>query len=111
MIFIGPSWKPFASFGDKINTKRLARSLGVPIVPGSDRPIYDEMEAEHIAKSVFEFQEGQGIERPWFMVKASAGGGGMGNWRKFTILTSSVRFTAGFAIMPLRQFKRRGRFD
>jgi len=78
MIFIGPSWKIIRELGDKINTKRLARSLGVPTVPGSDRPIYDEMEAEHIAKSVFEFQEGQGIERPLVLVKASAGGGGMG---------------------------------
>ena len=46
MIFLGPSWKIIRELGDKINTKRLARSLGVPTVPGSDRPIYDEMEAE-----------------------------------------------------------------
>ena len=78
MIFIGPSWKIIRELGDKINTKRLARSLGVPTVPGSDRPIYDEMEAERIAKSVFEFQEQQGIQRPLVLVKASAGGGGMG---------------------------------
>ena len=78
MIFIGPSWKIIRELGDKINTKRLARSLGVPTVPGSDRPIYDETEAEHIAKSVFEFQEQQGITHPLVLVKASAGGGGMG---------------------------------
>lgn len=78
MIFIGPSWKIIRELGDKINTKRLARSLKVPTVPGSDRPIYDELEAERIAKSVFDFQESQGIERPLVLVKASAGGGGMG---------------------------------
>ena len=78
MIFIGPSWKIIRELGDKINTKRLARSLGVPTVPGSDRPIYDEMEAEHIAKDIFEFQAQQGIKRPLVLVKASAGGGGMG---------------------------------
>lgn len=78
MIFIGPSWKIIRELGDKINTKRLARSLKVPTVPGSDRPIYDEMEAERIAKSVFDFQEAQGIARPLVLVKASAGGGGMG---------------------------------
>ncbi len=78
MIFIGPSWKIIRELGDKINTKRLARSLNVPTVPGSDRPIYDELEAERIAKSVFEFQEAQGIQRPLVLVKASAGGGGMG---------------------------------
>lgn len=78
LIFIGPSWKIIRELGDKINTKRLARGLGVPTVPGSDRPIYDEMEAERIAKTVFEFQAQQGIERPLVLVKASAGGGGMG---------------------------------
>lgn len=78
MIFIGPYWKIIRELGDKINTKRLARSLNVPTVPGSDRPIYDEQEAERIAKSVFEFQLAQGIDRPLVLVKASAGGGGMG---------------------------------
>ncbi|MDL2207266.1 acetyl-CoA carboxylase biotin carboxylase subunit [Desulfovibrio sp. OttesenSCG-928-M16] len=78
LLFIGPSWRVIRELGDKINTKRLARSLGVPTVPGSDKPIYDEMEAEKIARSLYEFQEQQGIERPVVLVKASAGGGGMG---------------------------------
>ena len=78
MIFIGPSWKIIRELGDKINTKRLARSLGVPTVPGSDRPIYEEVEAERIAKSLFEFQVEQGVTHPLVLVKASAGGGGMG---------------------------------
>jgi Acetyl/propionyl-CoA carboxylase, alpha subunit len=78
MTFIGPSWQVIRDLGDKINTKRLARSLGVPTVPGSDRAIYDEMEAEAIAESLFEFQANMGIKRPVVLVKASAGGGGMG---------------------------------
>ncbi len=78
LIFIGPSWRVIRELGDKINTKRLARSLGVPTVPGSDKPIYDEMEAEKVARSLYEFQQQQGIERPVVLVKASAGGGGMG---------------------------------
>ena len=78
MIFLGPSWKIIRELGDKINTKRLARSLGVPTVPGSDRPIYDEMEAENIAEDVFDFQLQQGIDHPLVLIKASAGGGGMG---------------------------------
>ena len=41
LIFIGPSWQVIRDLGDKINTKRLARSLDVPTVPGSDRPIFD----------------------------------------------------------------------
>ncbi|SOB57176.1 Pyruvate carboxylase [Pseudodesulfovibrio profundus] len=78
MTFIGPSWRVIRDLGDKINTKRLARKLGVPTVPGSDRAIYDELEAESIAQSLFDFQEKMGISRPVVLVKASAGGGGMG---------------------------------
>ncbi len=78
LVFIGPSWRVIRELGDKINTKRLARSLGVPTVPGSDRPIYDEMEAEKVARSLFDYQSQQGIARPVVLVKASAGGGGMG---------------------------------
>jgi pyruvate carboxylase subunit A len=78
MHFIGPSWRVIRDLGDKINTKRLARSLGVPTVPGSDRAIYDEMEAETIAQQLFDYQERQGVTRPMVLVKASAGGGGMG---------------------------------
>ena len=78
LIFLGPSWRVIRELGDKINTKRLARSLGVPTVPGSDKPIYDEMEAEKVARHLYEFQTQQGIERPLVLVKASAGGGGMG---------------------------------
>jgi pyruvate carboxylase subunit A len=76
--FIGPSWRVIRELGDKINTKRLARSLDVPTVPGSDRPVFNEMEAEEIAQNLFSFQRDQGIERPLILVKASAGGGGMG---------------------------------
>ncbi|MFW5837484.1 MAG: biotin carboxylase N-terminal domain-containing protein, partial [Desulfovibrionaceae bacterium] len=62
LIFIGPDWRHIRDLGDKINTKRLARSLEVPTVPGSDRPIYDEFEAESLAESLFAFQVEQGIE-------------------------------------------------
>ena len=78
MIFIGPSWQVIQELGDKINTKRLARTLNIPTVPGSDRAIYDELEAETIARSLFEFQKEMGIPQPVILIKASAGGGGMG---------------------------------
>ncbi len=78
LIFIGPSWWVIRDLGDKINTKRLARKLDIPTVPGSDRAIYDEIEAESIATNLFNFQEKQGIKRPVVLIKASAGGGGMG---------------------------------
>jgi acetyl/propionyl-CoA carboxylase alpha subunit len=107
MIFIGPSWKIIRELGDKINTKRLARSLNVPTVPGSDRPIYDEMEAERIAKTIFEFQEQQGLKRPLVLVKASAGGGGMGIEEVYDpdLFRSVYRRIRNYA---LRQFKDEG---
>ncbi|GAB7023397.1 biotin carboxylase N-terminal domain-containing protein [Salidesulfovibrio brasiliensis] len=78
LTFIGPSWWVIRDLGDKINTKRIARSLGVPTIPGSDRPIYSEMEAEEIARNLFAFQRDQGLVNSCVLVKASAGGGGMG---------------------------------
>ncbi len=78
LTFIGPSWNVIRDLGDKINTKRIARSLGVPTIPGSDRPIFDEMEAAELARTIFAFQLEQGIAEGCVLVKASAGGGGMG---------------------------------
>lgn len=107
LIFIGPSWRVIRELGDKINTKRLARSLDVPTVPGSDKPIYDELEAEKIAQSLFEFQEQQGIRRPLVLVKASAGGGGMGieEVHDLDVFKSVYRRIRNYA---LRQFKDEG---
>jgi len=78
LVFIGPSWSVIRDLGDKINTKRLARSLNIPTIPGSDKPLYDEIEAEDLARVLFAFQAEQGVPRPVVLVKASAGGGGMG---------------------------------
>ncbi|GAB6125568.1 biotin carboxylase N-terminal domain-containing protein [Humidesulfovibrio idahonensis] len=78
LTFIGPSWSVIRDLGDKINTKRIARSLSVPTIPGSDRPIFDEMEAVELAQTIFAFQAEQGIAEGCVLVKASAGGGGMG---------------------------------
>lgn len=78
LTFIGPNWEVIKSLGDKINTKRVANSLGIPTIPGTDAPIYNEMEAEEIAQKLLEDQLAQGIEDPSILVKAAAGGGGMG---------------------------------
>lgn len=78
LSYLGPSWKIIQELGDKINTKRLARKLDVPTVPGSDRPIFDDLEAEELAASLFSFQKEMGVDQPVILVKASAGGGGMG---------------------------------
>ena len=78
LTFIGPNWEVIKSLGDKINTKRTANQLGIPTIPGTDAPIYNEMEAEEIAQRLLEGQEADGIENPSILVKAAAGGGGMG---------------------------------
>lgn len=78
LIFIGPSWQVIRDLGDKINTKRVANKLNIPTIPGTDAPIYNEMEAEEIAYSLLENQRILGIEDPSVLVKAAAGGGGMG---------------------------------
>lgn len=76
--FIGPRWEVIRNLGSKINTKRVAKSLGIPVIPGSDAPIYNEIEAESLAEGLFFLQREQGIQQPSVLVKASAGGGGMG---------------------------------
>ena len=107
LVFLGPSWRVIRDLGDKINTKRLARSIGVPTVPGSDRPIYDELEAEKIARTLFDYQLQQGIARPLVLVKASAGGGGMGIEEVYDIDTfrQVYRRIRNYA---MRQFKDEG---
>ncbi len=107
LIFIGPTWRVIRELGDKINTKRLARSLNVPTVPGSDKPIYDEMEAEKVARSLYEYQLQQGVTKPRVLVKASAGGGGMGieEVEDIDLFRQVYRRIRSYA---LRQFKDEG---
>lgn len=78
LTFIGPNWEVIKNLGDKINTKRVANKLRIPTIPGTDSPIYNEMEAEEIAQHLFDVQKEQNIDKPSILVKAAAGGGGMG---------------------------------
>jgi acetyl-CoA carboxylase, biotin carboxylase subunit len=66
--FIGPNPAHIRLMGDKIEAKRTALRLGMPVVPGSDGPVTSEQEAISIARSV-------GFP---VLVKAAAGGGGRG---------------------------------
>src|SRR5210317_2348861 len=78
LTFIGPNWQVIKNLGDKINTKKVAKALGIPVIPGTDSPIYNEMEAEEIADHLLDDQKSQNIKNPSILVKAAAGGGGMG---------------------------------
>jgi acetyl/propionyl-CoA carboxylase alpha subunit len=78
LTFIGPKWEVIKDLGDKINTKRVANRLGIPTIPGTDGPIYNEMEAEDVAQQLLDQQSESKIKNPSVLVKAAAGGGGMG---------------------------------
>ncbi len=78
LTFIGPSWEVIRDLGDKINTKRVANKLGIPTIPGTSAPIYNEMEAEEIAQHIFDVQAEENETQPAVLIKAAAGGGGMG---------------------------------
>jgi acetyl/propionyl-CoA carboxylase alpha subunit/acetyl-CoA carboxylase carboxyltransferase component len=68
IAFIGPQPETLALFGDKTQARELARSLGIPIIPGSARSIASAEEAMAVADKI-----GYPV-----MLKAAAGGGGRG---------------------------------
>jgi acetyl-CoA carboxylase biotin carboxylase subunit len=68
LVFIGPSWPVIQQMGDKIGARRIMAAAGVPVVPGSDGPV-DSVDAA---------REGAGRTGYPVMLKASAGGGGIG---------------------------------
>ncbi len=68
ITFIGPSGDHIRVMGDKIEAKRTAKRLGIPVVPGSEGAVTDDTEALRIAAEI-----GYPV-----IVKASAGGGGRG---------------------------------
>ncbi|NPA39962.1 MAG: acetyl-CoA carboxylase biotin carboxylase subunit [Thermodesulfobacteria bacterium] len=78
LIFIGPRWEAIRDLGNKLFLKKLASELNIPVIPGTTEPIYNEIEAELKAEELFEWLTSQGVEKPCVLVKAVAGGGGMG---------------------------------
>ncbi|WP_203308442.1 MULTISPECIES: acetyl-CoA carboxylase biotin carboxylase subunit [Sphingomonas] len=68
LLFVGPKPEHIRTMGDKIEAKRTAGALGLPLVPGSDGPISDLAEAKAIAA-----RAGYPV-----IIKAASGGGGRG---------------------------------
>src|SRR5437016_3315607 len=66
--FIGPRAEHIRLMGDKIEAKRTAKRLGIPVVPGSEGGVTSDADALAI---------GRRIGFP-VLVKAAAGGGGRG---------------------------------
>ncbi|WP_038056124.1 biotin carboxylase N-terminal domain-containing protein [Thermodesulfobacterium hydrogeniphilum] len=78
LIFIGPSWEAIRDLGNKLFMKKLAKELNIPVIPGTTEPIYNEIEAEFRAEELLDFLSSEGFNNPSLLVKAVAGGGGMG---------------------------------
>lgn len=68
ITFIGPKQKTIAAMGSKIRSKQTMKDAGVPVLPGTDGGIDDLDVAAKIADKI-----GYPV-----IVKASAGGGGIG---------------------------------
>jgi acetyl-CoA carboxylase, biotin carboxylase subunit len=68
LTFIGPPPAAIRAMGDKTAARRLARELGVPIVPGTVDPVASDAAARTVAREI-----GYPV-----MVKAARGGGGKG---------------------------------
>ncbi|CAN5525338.1 acetyl-CoA carboxylase biotin carboxylase subunit [soil metagenome] len=66
--FIGPTAEHIRLMGDKIQAKRTAKDLGIPVVPGSEGGVSEIAEARRIARDI-----GYPV-----LIKATAGGGGRG---------------------------------
>jgi len=68
IIWIGPKPEHIRTMGDKVEAKRTAGALGLPLVPGSDGAIADVDEAKALAREI-----GYPV-----LIKAASGGGGRG---------------------------------
>ena len=68
ITWIGPKPEHIRTMGDKVEAKRSAGALGLPLVPGSDGAIEDVDEAKAIARDI-----GYPV-----IIKAASGGGGRG---------------------------------
>jgi len=66
--FIGPKPEHIRLMGDKIEAKRTAQKLGIPVVPGSEGALKSDQDALAVARDI-------GFP---VLVKAAAGGGGRG---------------------------------
>ena len=68
IVWIGPKPEHIRTMGDKVEAKRTAAKLGLPLVPGSDGPVEGIEEAKAVAR-----ETGYPV-----LIKAASGGGGRG---------------------------------
>jgi acetyl-CoA carboxylase biotin carboxylase subunit len=68
LVFIGPRADTIIKMGNKVESLKIARKAGVPIIPGSEGAAKDSLKAKKISKKI-------GFP---IIIKASGGGGGKG---------------------------------
>lgn len=92
--FIGPTASMIRAMGDKAFAKDTMRSVGVPVIPGS----------EGVVKTVAEAKEAADVSGYPIIIKASAGGGGKGMrivWEKEKLeqafMTASAEAESAFS--------------
>jgi acetyl-CoA carboxylase biotin carboxylase subunit len=90
LVFVGPSPAAIATLGDKLAARRVAASVGVPIVAGTLDPI-DISRPDAIDAIV---EEATRIGFP-ILVKAAAGGGGRGMRRVDRVADLPAALAAG----------------
>jgi len=83
IVFIGPPVEAMRLLGDKVEARKLAQAVDVPVVPGSDGVVADEAAALKLANKI-----GYPV-----IIKAAAGGGGRG----MRVVHSDISFRSAFA--------------
>ena len=82
LIWVGPSPEAITAMADKVAARNLVAGAGVPVAPGTEEPVRTPEDAALAAKEI-----GYPV-----MIKAAAGGGGMG----MAVVTSPEALTAEY---------------
>ncbi|MEA2609105.1 MAG: 3-methylcrotonyl-CoA carboxylase alpha subunit, partial [Chloroflexota bacterium] len=90
LVFVGPSSDSIDALGDKLHARRIAREVGVSVVPGTLEPAPVDR-PDQVASAV---AEAEFIGFP-LLVKAAAGGGGRGMRRVTTAAQLPGALAAG----------------
>ena len=97
IVFIGPSADIIRDMGDKSRARQVARKAGAPLIPGSNGPVDNSVQALTIA---------QEIGFP-VLIKAVSGGGGKG----MRLVHDSNNFDKEFATARIEAEKSFGKND
>jgi acetyl-CoA carboxylase biotin carboxylase subunit len=88
LVFVGPPSEVLRTMGQKTEARRLAARAGVSVLPGSDGPVASAAAAREVADAI-----GYPV-----MLKAAAGGGGIG----MALVPGPERLEAAFAAAERR---------